>query len=103
MKDLSPQSFTVVSADNIKRLGEQVLPFLQLIKLRIRANLLLTLRGTGFTKGMSGVGQDPYDDPIELFADACFDVAHYRFCFPAKREPACPTEQTPEVKPQDTA
>ena len=50
----------------MNRLWEQVLPFLVLIKLRTRVNLLHTLCGAGFSKGMSGVGQDLYDDPIEL-------------------------------------
>ena len=50
----------------INRLREQVLPFFVLIKLRTRASLLHTLRVPVSLKGMPGVGQDLYDDPIEL-------------------------------------
>ena len=91
----------------INRLREQVLPFLVLIKLRTRANLLHTLRGAGFTKGMSGVRQDLPDDPIELLLTL---VSTMRIIGSAslqskvKTEPACLTEETPpEVRPQDMA
>ena len=80
----------------VQRLQEQVLPFLLLIKLRTRANLLHTLRGAGFTKGMSGVGQDLYDDPIELLltlASTLHIIASASLQCRVKREPACLTEQ----------
>ena len=90
----------------INGLREQVLPFLVLIKLRTRANLLHTLRGAGFTAGISGVGQDLYDDPIEpllTLVSTMHIITSASLQCRVKREHACPTEQTPEVKPQDTA
>ena len=90
----------------INGLREQVLPFLVLIKLRTRANLLHTLRGAGFTEGMSGVGQDLYDDPIEpllTLVSTMHIITSASLQCRVKREHACPTEQTPEVKSQDTA
>ena len=90
----------------LNRLREQVLPFLVLIKLRTRANLLHTLRGAGFTTGMSGVGPDLYDDSIELLltlVSTMHIITSASLQCRVEREPACPTEQTPEVKPQDAA
>ena len=90
----------------LNRLQEQVLPFPVLIKLRTRANLLHTLRGAGFTTGMSGVGQDMYDDSIELLltlVSTMHIITSASLQCRVEREPACPTEQTPEVKPQDAA
>ena len=57
-------------------------------------------------KGMSGVGQDLYDNPIELLlmlVSTMHIITSASLQCRIKREPACPTEQTPEVKPQDTA
>ena len=64
------------------------------------------LRGASFTKGMSGVGQDLYHDPIELLltlVSTIHIITSASLQCRGKREPAYSTEQTPEVKPQDTA
>ena len=66
------------------------------------------LRGACFTKGMSGVhvGQELYDNPIGLWltlVSTMHIITSASLQCRVKREPACPTEQTPEVKPQDTA
>jgi len=55
---------------------------------------------------MSGVGQDLYDDPIELLltlVSTIHIINSVSLQCRVKREPAYPTEQTPEVKPQDMA
>ena len=64
------------------------------------------LRGAGFTTGMSGIGQDLYDNHLELLLTLVLIVhiiTSASLQCRVKRKPACPTEQMPEVKPQDTA
>ena len=89
---------------SIYTLREQVLSFLELIKLRTQ--VLHMLRGAGFTKGMSGIRQDLYDNPIQLLltlVSMMHIITSASLQCRVNREPACPTEQTPEVKLQDTA
>ena len=55
---------------------------------------------------MSGIGQDLHDDHLELLLTLVLMVhiiTSASLQCRVKRKPACPTEQMPEVKPQDTA
>ena len=55
---------------------------------------------------MSGVGQDLYDDSLELFltlVSMMHIIASASLQCRVKREPTYTTEQMPEFKPQDMA